>query len=176
MKIQQLMAFAAIALGAASLAPAAQAQSTGLIPVRVKVSLAEPASSSVAGHNNLGVEADVGLPKTGDGKTFVSVGYTSGSNNGNNMKVVPVTVGRYFSPPNPAAKATGNVYVGAGAGPYFVHINRDGDSSNKVAVGGYGVVGYQLPNKYFIEAKYAVTTKVRGADAGGLMLSIGRSF
>lgn len=176
MKMQQLVAIAAIALGAASLAPAAQAQSTGLIPVRVKVSLAEPSSSSVAGHNNLGTEVDVGIPHAGGGKVFVSTGYTSGSNNGNTMRVVPLTVGRYFSAPNPAAKATGNVYAGAGAGPYFVHINRDGDSANKVAVGGYGVVGYQLPNKYFIEAKYAVTTKVRGADAGGLMLSIGRSF
>ncbi len=42
-------------------------------------------------------------------------------------------MGRYFAPPNPASSLTGNVYFGAGLGPYFLRASNGGGSTSKTS-------------------------------------------
>ncbi len=83
---------------------------------------------------------------------------------------------RLFSPPNPARGVTGNVYFGAGLGAYFLKATAPGVSESKTRPGLFGVVGYQFPNPFFLEAKYHLTGKVAGVSANGLALMVGRHF
>jgi hypothetical protein len=156
----------------------AQAQDTGLIPVRVKIGafLPQGDAKNFAGSTNFIGEVDVSIPNLSLGKVFVSAGYSQGSEGGNKFRMIPVTIGRYFAAPNPLAGVTGNVYTGAGLGAYFVRVSNPVASESKVAPGAFAVVGYQLPNKYFIEGKYHIATKVGGVRPSGLALMVGRSF
>jgi hypothetical protein len=173
-KVLQFCALGAIASGISlSLAPAAHAQTTG---VRAKVGIYRPSADNVASKTNILGEADFVLPKFSNGKYVASVGYTSGSGSDGKLTVVPVTIGHYFQAPNPIGSVTGNIYYGAGLGPYWVKATRSGSTDSKVTVGGYGVVGYQFPSQYFLEAKYHVAGKVNGVNPGGLAIAIGKSF
>jgi hypothetical protein len=157
----------------------AKAQDTGIIPVRVKLGVLYPTDSTTrtaTGSVHLGGEVDVALPKLLGGKYIVSAGYFNGSDGGNKLRMIPVTIGRYFQPPNPAKSLTGNVYAGAGIGAYFVRGQVGGVSDSKTTIGGYGSVGYQFPNPFFVEAKYHIAGKVNGLRPGGLTLMVGRHF
>lgn len=163
-------------LGAASMA---EAQDTGLIPVRVKLGGLYPGNGNTrnaTGNVHLGGEVDVALPKLFGGKYFLSASYLQGSDNGNKLRMIPLTIGRYFQPPNPAKSLTGNVYAGAGLGAYLLRGQVGATSDSRTTIGGYGSVGYQFPNPYFVEAKYHLTGKVNGLRAGGLSLMVGRHF
>ena len=152
--------------------------SSTLFPVRAKVGAYFPQGSgkNLGGSTAFNIEGDFVIPNLGQGKYIVSAGYIQGSNNGGKLRVIPITVGRYFSPLNPAKSVTGNVYLGAGVGPYFVRASVPGASQSKTTIGGYGVVGYQFPNPYFVEAKYNVVGKVGGINPSGLAISVGRRF
>lgn len=156
----------------------AQAQDTGLVPVRVKLGvnlIRSGTAKNVAGSTGYGAEADVAIPKLfGVTNTFVSAGLFQNSSGGR-IRMIPVTIGRYFSPPNPVSAATGNVYFGAGLGPYFVHV-ANGTDTNKTTFGGFASVGYQFPNPYFIEAKYHLVGKVGGLNPSSLVIMAGRHF
>lgn len=173
-KFLQYCAIGASASGiSVSLAPAAHAQQTG---VRAKIGIYRPSADNVASKTNILGEADFVLPKVSDGKYVASVGYTTGRGQDGKLTVVPVTIGHYFQAPNPASSVTGNVYYGVGVGPYWVKAERNGTTDSKVTIGGYGVVGYQFPKQYFLEAKYHVAGKVNGVNPGGLAIAIGKSF
>ena len=161
-----------------SLTAPAHAQDTGPIPVRAKIGvlLHSGDAKDLAGSTAFNIEADVAIPNLGQGKYLVSAGYSQSSSNGGKLRVIPVTIGRYFSPFNPLKSATGNVYFGAGLGPYFVRASDGVRSESKTTIGGYGVVGYQFPRKYFVEAKYHVAGSVAGVNPGGLALMIGTKF
>ena len=154
------------------------AQDTGRLPVRAKIGvlLRSGDAKDLAGGTAFNIEADVAIPNLGQGKYLVSAGYSQSSSNGGKLRMIPVTIGRYFSPFNPLKSATGNVYFGAGLGPYFVRASDGVRSESKTTIGGYGVVGYQFPQKYFIEAKYHVVGSVAGVNPGGLALMIGTKF
>jgi hypothetical protein len=157
----------------------AAAQDTGLVPVRAKIGVLLPRSSAkeYSGSTHFDVEADVRIPNLGQGNTFVTAGYSEGSRSGRKLRMIPVTLTRLFGAPNPVAGTTGNVYFGVGAGPYFVRARGGGVSDSSTKLGGFGLVGYQFPNKYFVEAKYhAVAGKVGGVRPNGLALLIGRTF
>ena len=167
---------ATLTLGASHLA---HAQDTGLIPVRAKLGVVLPSSGftrDTTGSTHLGGEVDVALPRLFGGRYMVSAGFFQGSDGGNKLRMIPVTLGRYFQPPNPVGSLTGNVYAGAGVGPYFVNGRVGGVSDSKVTIGGFGSVGYQFPNPYFIEAKYHLVGKVNGLRPGGLAVMVGRHF
>jgi hypothetical protein len=166
----------ALVMGGASIA---QAQDTGTIPVRVKLGGLYPTNSNTrnaTGSVHLGGEVDVALPKLFGGKYFLSASYLQGSDGGNKLRTIPITLGRYFQPPNPAKSLTGNVYAGAGLGVYLLRGQVGATTDSKTTIGGYGSVGYQFPNPYFVEAKYHLTGKVNGLRAGGLSLMVGRHF
>ena len=177
-----MKAIAVTALAATSLLGAVQnahAQNTGLIPVRAKLGVVYPTNSgtrTLTGSTHLGGEVDVALPRFLGGRYMVSAGFFQGSDSGNKLRMIPVTLGRYFQPPNPVGSLTGNVYAGAGIGPYFLRGQVGGVSDNKVTIGGFGSVGYQFPNPYFIEAKYHLVGKVNGLRPGGLAVMVGRHF
>lgn len=61
---------------------------------------------------------------------------------------------------------------------YFLHgDDGNGDSHDKTTLGGFGQIGYQFPNPYFVEAKYqAVVGKADGLTPNGLLLFVGRRF
>ncbi len=155
------------------------AQSTGIVPVRVKIGALLPAQSEArdnAGSVVPAAEVDIRIPRF-LGADFVSVGIQTRSNNGGRLRVVPVTVSRTFQPPNPVGGITGTPYFGVGAGAYFLNAQSAGDSASKVAPGAFGQVGYQFPNKFFVEAKYQIVAgKAAGLRPNGLVLSLGRSF
>ncbi len=156
-----------------------QAQSTGLIPVRAKLGAIYPTDGDtrdLAGSTHIGGEVDVALPKLFGGKYLISAGYFQGSDNGNSLRMIPLTIGRYIQPPNPVGALTGNVYFGAGLGAYLVRGKVAGVSESKTTIGGYGSVGYQFPNPYFVEAKYHLVGKVNGLRPGGLAITVGRHF
>lgn len=171
------------ALGVLVLAPLAPrpalAQSTGIVPVRVKIGALLPAQS--AARDNAGslvpaAEVDIRIPRI-LGADFVSVGIQSRSNNGGRLRVVPITISRTFQPPNPLGSVTGSPYFGVGAGAYLLSGRSGGQSDSKIAPGAFGQAGYQFPNKFFIEAKYQIVAgKVSGLRPNGLVVSIGRSF
>lgn len=167
-----------LASAAALCDSAAQAQTTGLIPFRAKIGGFFPQGSGkdFAGSTAFVVEADAAIPNLGAGKLFASAAYIQGSNSGRKLRVIPITLGRYFSAPNPLAGVTGNVYGGLGAGAYLVRASTPTDSESKATIGGFGVVGYQFPSKLFVEAKYHVAGRVGGVRPGGLALMVGRSF
>ena len=157
----------------------AQAQDTGLIPVRAKIGGIYPTSGDtrdLTGSAHFGGEVDVALPKLLGGKYLISAGFFQGSESGNKLRMIPLTIGRYFQPPNPAKALTGNVYTGVGLGAYFLKGQVGAVSDSKVVPGGYGVVGYQFPNPYFVEAKYHLVGKVSGLRPGGLAIMVGRHF
>jgi hypothetical protein len=170
----------ALMLGALVAAPRpSQAQSTGLVPLRVKVGALLASQSNTrdnAGSVIPSAEVDVRIPSI-LGANFVSLGIQSRSRDGGRLRVIPVTLSRTFQPVNPVGSVTGSPYFGVGAGPYFLSGRRDGESNSKVTLGGFGQVGYQFPSKYFIEAKYQlVAGKSAGLSANGVVLSVGRSF
>lgn len=159
---------------------AAKAQDTGLLPVRAKVGVnlvRSSATKNFAGSTGFGAEVDASLPRLlGMTKTFISAGYFQNSSNGGKLRMIPITVGRYFSPPNPVAGTTGNVYFGAGLGPYFLRASNGGGSASKTTIGGFASLGYQFPNPYFVEAKYHLVGKVGGLNPSSLVIMAGRHF
>ncbi len=179
LRLQTGLAALTLVGAALAIAPSANAQDTGIIPVRVKLGALYPtdtATRNATGSVHLGGEVDVALPKLFGGKYFVSAGYFQGSDGGSKLRMIPITIGRYFQPPNPAKSLTGNVYAGAGLGAYLLRGQVGGVSDSKTSIGGYGAVGYQFPNPFFVEAKYHLTTKVSGLRPGGLTLMVGRHF
>ena len=162
-------------------APQTQAQSTGLVPVRVKIGALLPSQSEARDNSGSVVpaaEVDIRIPRI-LGADFVSVGIQTRSNNGGRLRVVPVTVSRTFQPPNPVGSITGSPYFGVGAGAYFLNGKNgtSGQSDSKIAPGAFGQVGYQFPNKLFVEAKYQIVAgKAAGLRPNGLVLALGRSF
>lgn len=156
----------------------AAAQGTGLIPVRAKIGVFLPQGDAkdFAGSTHFNGEIDVSPPNLGQGKFTFTAGYYQGSENGHKLRMVPITVGRTFAPPNPVSGVTGNPYFGLGAGPYFLRASGAGASESKTTIGGFGMAGYQFPNKFFVEAKYHLAGKVAGISPRGLALMVGRSF
>ena len=169
-----------LALPLALVAPSAHAQSTGLLPVRVKVGALLPTQSaarSFAGSVVPSAEVDVRIPSFLGG-SFASLGIQERSKNGGRLRVIPLTISRTFSPPNPAGAVTGNVYGGLGAGLYFLNgRSATSDSVSRTTLGGFAQIGCQTPSKFFIEAKYQLTAqRAAGISPNGLLVFVGRSF
>jgi len=177
---KKFAAIAVVGAGATAVAQPAQAQDTGLVPVRVKVGMTYSQSSATrtfSGSTGLTGEVDVRVPWLGASNVMFSAGYQESSRNGRKLRVIPITLSKTFGPPNPLSGATGNVYFGAGVGAYLVKASGGGVSNDGTKVGGFGMVGYQFPNPYFIEAKYhLVGGKVGGVRANNLALMVGRHF
>jgi hypothetical protein len=156
------------------------AQGTGLVPVRAKVGVFLPRGDArdFAGSTHFNAEADVTVPIAlfGPGRTVVTAGFYQGSDDGRKLRMIPVTIGKVFSPPNPAGRITGNVYFGAGVGAYFLRASDDGDSESKTRPGAYAMAGYQFPSAFFVEAKYHVVGSVGGISPNGLAIMVGRQF
>ena len=169
-----------IAIGGCVVVKPAAAQGTGLLPVRAKVGVFLPQGDAkdFAGstHFNGEVDVTVPLPLFGAGRTVVTAGIYQGSDDGRKLRMIPVTIGKVFAPPNPAGRITGNVYFGAGVGAYFLRASGDGDSESKTRPGAYAAAGYQFPNEFFVEAKYHVVGSVGGVSPRGLALMLGRQF
>jgi len=177
MKISFALTMAAVgAAGGLGAAQPASAQLSLLPKVRAKVGVYQPVGDAkdFSGSTHLAGEVDLGLPLLSG--SYLSLGYSKGSDSGRDLRVIPITFSKVFSPPNPAQGLTGNVYFGLGAGAYLLRVSGPGVSESKTVPGGFGVVGYQFPNPYFVEAKYRVTGSVQGVDANGLTLMVGRNF
>ena len=182
--LSPLLAFSAVT-GATIAAPhAAQAQVGNIIPIRLKLGVLLPSdrdTKDLAGSTHLSGEIDVSLPSSGGGQqSLVSVGYSRGSRHGGTYTVIPVSLTKISSPPNPAGRVTGNVYYGAGVGLYFVKAtgipqDEGNYSKSRTLFGTSLVAGYQTPFSFFVEAKYhLVIGTIDGYSPNGLSLFIGR--
>ncbi len=154
----------------------AQAQSTGLLPFRAKVGALFPTDTNTrdrAASTILAGELDLKIPRFLGG-SFASIGYQDGGG----LRTIPITISRTYGPANPLKAVTGNVYFGLGAGVYFLQGDDGiGSSHSKTTLGGFGQIGYQFPNPYFIEAKYqGVIGKADGLTPNGLLVFVGRRF
>jgi hypothetical protein len=177
---------ALVAVGGAMVASpqTAQAQVSNIIPIRLKLGVLLPSdrdTKDLGGNTHLSGEIDVALPFTGGsgGQTLLSVGYSRGSRSGDSFQVIPVSLTKISSPPNPVGRITGNVYYGGGVGLYFVKANRDSGSDsfskNRTLFGASLVAGYQTPLAFFVEGKYhLVTGSVEGYSPNGLSIFIGK--
>jgi hypothetical protein len=179
-KNKGVFAFAALAGTMLLLGGAApvKAQET-LLPIRLKLGVLLPTDSDVrdfVGNPILGGEVQLDLPASVSGRSAVSLGYMERSSHGKSFRAIPLTLTRFYSPPNPFAGKTGNVYFGGGVGVYFLH--RGGpDSDDATKFGIHAVVGYQFPNPWFVEGKYhLVSGGVNGLSPNGLNLFLGRKF
>jgi hypothetical protein len=156
----------------------AKAQET-VLPIRLKLGVLLPTDSDVrdlVGNPIFSGEVQVDLPSLGQGRSAVSLGYLERGSHGNSFRAIPLTLTRFFSPPNPLAGTTGNLYFGGGVGVYFLHRGGDG-SANATKFGIHGVVGYQFPNPWFVEGKYhLVSGGVNGLSPNGLDIYVGRKF
>jgi hypothetical protein len=163
---------AALAGGLGGWTQPAAAQTGGILPLRIKAGVLLPEDGGTAFNG----EVDLAIPTLGAGRTLITAGYAEGKENGRRLRIIPVTVARIFSPPNPAAGVTGNIYFGLGVGAYFLRASGGGVSEEKTRVGGFGVAGYQFPSTFFVEAKYHVAGKVAGLSPNGVALLLGRRF
>lgn len=167
-------------VGCSAMLQPAYAQGTGLIPLRAKVGVTLAQSSATrnfSGRTGLAGEVDVRVPWLGTSNVMFSAGYQQSSRNGRRLRVIPLTLSKTFGPPNPAARVTGNVYAGVGVGAYLLRASGGGVSDSGTKVGGFGMVGYQFPNPYFVEAKYhLIGGKVGGVRANNLAVMVGRHF
>jgi hypothetical protein len=180
MQRNSFFVLSALALSSVLVAPSAHAQSTGILPVRIKIGALLPTQSAArtfAGSVVPSAEVDVRIPSFLGG-SFASIGIQERSKSGGRLRVIPLTISRTFSPPNPAGRITGNVYGGLGAGLYFLNARGDtGTSVSRTTLGGFAQIGYQTPSKFFIEAKYQLTAqRASGVSPNGLLLFVGRSF
>lgn len=177
---QSAIAIGLIACAARAHPAAAQSlPSVNPLKARVKIGVLLPNQSNTrtfTGSTHFNAEADVAIPNLGQGNTYATIGYSQGSKNGGKLRSIPLTLTRLFSPPNPAKSVTGNVYFGLGAGAYFLRASGGGGSESKTRLGGFGVVGYNFPNPFFVEAKYQLVGKVAGVSPTGLALMVGRRF
>jgi hypothetical protein len=157
----------------------AQAQSSPL-PIRLKLGILNAQDRDVRNHVGstlYGGEVEVGLPGIVGGQTVVSLGYFERRRGGNSFRVIPLTVSRLYSPPNPATGLTGNVYFGFGGGLYY--LRRGGDNSDtETTFGGFGVAGYRFPRRVLIfdlvEAKFhLVAGSANGLSPNGFTFMAG---
>ena len=150
------------------------------LPLRVKAGVLLPSDGDTkdfAGSTLYGAELDLSAPLPGVGQYTFTAGYYEGRRSGRTFRVIPLTVSQIFSAPNPASGLTGNLYYGLGAGAYLLRASGNGESEDKTAFGGFGVVGYQLPSgAFFIEGKYHIASSVAGLSPGGLSFMLGRRF
>ncbi len=182
--IMKAAAALALAGGAMAAAPKpAAAQLGSIIPIRVKAGIFTPQDKdtrNAAGSTVFNAEIDLTVPSPGAGQTIFTAGYAEGSKSGRRFRMIPLTVSQVFSPPNPAAGLTGNVYFGVGAGVYLLRASGGGGtatgSREKTTFGGFAVVGYLFPQTYFIEGKYHVAGDVDGLSPNGLAILLGRRF
>ena len=101
-------------------------------------------------------------------RTILGVGVQAGSKDGKHNTIIPITVGEEFGLNKKSPLATGNGYVGAGAGAYI--INQSGIST-ATRLGGYVSAGYNFSQAVFGEAKY------QWVDHGnGPMVNLGYRF
>ena len=169
-----------VGFGLNTVAQPAAAQGTGLIPLRAKVGVTLNQSSTTknfSGSTGLTGEVDVNVPWLGMSNVMFSAGYQQSSRSGRELRVIPLTLGKTFGPPNPLSGVTGNVYFGAGVGAYLLRASGGGVSDSATKPGAFGMVGYQFPNPYFVEAKYhLIGGKVGGIRANNLAVMVGRHF
>lgn len=173
-------ALGAVILAFPALTPrAAHAQTTGLVPLRVKIGALLPsqnAARDAAGSVVPAAEVDIRIPRFLGG-SFFSLGIQNRSGDEGKLRVIPLTISRTFQPPNPVGRVTGTPYFGVGAGAYLLEARSIQGSKSKTTLGGFAQVGYQLPSKFFVEAKYQLTAgKAAGLSANGLMFFVGRAF
>ena len=152
----------------------AQAQSP--VPIRLKLGAlfaTDGDVKDVAGSTLFSSEVEVRLPLS---QLSVSLGYTYGKKDGDSLQSIPLLINQRFSPPNPLSGTIGNVYFGAGIGLYFLHRGGSGSKSD-TKIGGRGLVGYQFPNPFFVEAQYhLVAGGVNGLSPNGPVLYGGYKF
>ena len=157
----------------------AQAQLGSPLPIRAKLGvllLQDGDTKDFAGDVLYGGEIDVTAPLPGAGQTVFTAGYFEGRRGGRTYRVIPLTVSQVYSPPNPAAGLTGNVYFGVGAGAYLLRASGNGESENKTTFGGFALAGYQFPSALFVEGKYHLAGGVNGLSPNGLSIMLGRRF
>ena len=114
--------------------------------------------------------------KPGISRTVLSVDYIQRSSGGNQIRIIPVTVGQFTISGSPEAKY--HPYYGVGAGAYFVHQTIPNDvgiveTNNVTAFGGYVAAGIEFKDNLLLEARYHILNKVGSATSSGLQVMAG---
>ncbi len=174
-----LSPFALAGLVGAFAAPAAHAAPGPALPIlgspnAITAGVFLPSSGaakSAGGTTQLDIEFHYGLPIPNPTplRVVLGVGVETGSKGGSHSTVVPVTAGLQIG-------IGGGVYVGAGAGYYFINQHRNSSFTDQLSttqkIGGYGELGYSLPGGLLtLSAKYQAVQK-----ADGVIISAGLHF
>ena len=111
-------------------------------------------------------------------RTVLSVDYMKRTSGNLFLEVVPVTIGQFnYS----GTRGTARPYVGFGLGPYFVrqHIidaNQVETANNGLAFGGYFAVGFDVNDRYILDARYHYVSHIGPVSAQGFQFSAGIRF
>ena len=103
--------------------------------------------------------------------SLLSVGYIARGG----LRIVPITISQIFRDPNnPSGR---DYYYGLGVGLYSARLERE-DTSDRVKnlLGGFGVVGLELSQSLFVEAKYHIISRYDSKNINGVQVSLGRRF
>lgn len=103
--------------------------------------------------------------------SLLSVGYIARGG----LRIVPVTISQIFRDPNnPSGR---DYYYGVGVGLYSARFERE-DTSDRVKnlLGGFGVVGLEVSQNFFVEAKYHIISRYDRKNINGVQVSVGRRF
>lgn len=124
--------------------------------------------------------AEISIPQLFGAGNYLGIGYGERRRDGNSLRVIPITLTRLYTPNLVTNRITGYPYGGAGFALYLLRGRTNGgagesdETDENTAYGFTTIVGYQLPNAVFVEARYnAVTGSARGMNPGGLWLMAG---
>lgn len=124
--------------------------------------------------------AEISVPQLFGTNNYVGIGYGERRRDGNLFRVIPITLTHLYTPESAITRVTGYPYGGAGVALYLLRGRSGGQagqntqSDEQVAYGFTTIIGYQLPNAFFLEARYnAVTGSARSMSPGGLWLMAG---
>lgn len=170
-------ALAALALifGAAE---SARAQSPNINPFSVKIGAFLPSkgeTKDAGGSGMLMIEAEYKLPGFSEmnSDTVISIGYTDKSD----FRLIPITISQIMRSPETTGRAS--YYYGLGLGIYATRLTIPGssaDGENKNLFGGFAVVGYDIKDDLFAEAKYHYVSKYNDKTVNGIQLALGYRF
>ena len=114
-------------------------------------------------------------------RSVISVDYTEFSKSGNDIRVIPVTIGQQSM--EAARGQSVRPYIGYGVGAYFIHLKDPNDTNfggsdteNATAFGGFLEAGLDLTTNLFLDARYHIVTPVKSVNTDSLEITAGLRF
>jgi len=175
-----MIALAGLGILGASAISNAQTTTSVSQPIRVEIGGFFPTSSAVTGtlrraalYGGASYDFYSGHQSSSPTAAGLYVDASYNSSGGLHLTQVGVGVdGRLYA----SNSTSGQFYVGAGVGVYFVNANGFFSSTNNTRIGGKLFIGYELTQGFFVEGGYTYIASVNGINPSGFQAAIGYKF